>query len=83
VITIKLPDKRAKVAAAAIGSKDDPLIVVTSKGKPKYMRFSLAPHGGRNTKGDSIIALGDGEYVIGVVAPLARSKPVILPEESE
>jgi DNA gyrase subunit A len=83
VITIKLPDKRSKVVAAAVGFKDDPLIVVTSKGKPKYMRFSLAPHGGRNTKGESIIALGDDEYVVRVVAPFARTKPVIQPEEAE
>jgi DNA gyrase subunit A len=83
VITIKLPDKRSKVAAAAVGFKDDPLIVVTSKGKPKYMRFSLAPHGGRNIKGESIIALGDNEYVVRAVAPFARSKLVIQPESSE
>jgi DNA gyrase subunit A len=71
VITIKFSDKQSVLAAAACGRMDDNLIVVTNKKKPKYMRFSLAPRGGRNTKGESIIALGSGEYVTRVVVPRA------------
>jgi hypothetical protein len=55
---------------------DDNLIVVTSKGKPKYMRFSLAPRAGRNTKGESVVALGENEEVVRVVVPRSKSFPV-------
>jgi DNA gyrase subunit A len=75
VITIKFTDKQSVLAAAATGRMDDTLVVVTSKGKPKYMRFSLAPKAGRNTKGDSIIALGENEFVTYVVNPRSQSVP--------
>ncbi len=81
VITIKFADKQSMLAAAAIGRLDDTLIAVTSKGKPKYMRFSLAPKAGRNTKGDSIIALGDNEIVSYVVNPRGQSVPEEVIEE--
>ncbi len=73
VITIKFPDKRSALAAAAVGTMDDALIVVTSKGKPKYMRFGLAPRSGRNTVGESVVALGPGEEVVRVVVPRSYS----------
>jgi hypothetical protein len=59
------------------------LIVVTSKGKPKYMRFSLAPRVKRNAQGKSVVALGANEVVSGVVVPRVRSTPVIETEENE
>ena len=49
VVTMKL-EQGALLAASAIGTMDDNLIVVTSKRKPKYMRFSLAPRSGRATE---------------------------------
>lgn len=73
VIAIKLHDKQAKVAATTVGTMNETLVVVTSKGKPKYMRFSLAPRIARNNTGESIIALGDNEVVDYVVVPRAYS----------
>ncbi len=73
VITIKFSDKRSMLVAAAVGTMDDNLIVVTSKGKPKYMRFGLAPRTGRNAVGVSVVALGPGEEVVRVVVPRSYS----------
>ncbi len=81
VIAIKFHNKQALLAAAAMGKQDDTLIVVTSKGKPKYMRFSLAPRVKRNTLGKSVVALGANEVVSGVVVPRVGSTPVIETEE--
>jgi DNA gyrase subunit A len=82
VIAAKIPDKTAHLAAAAIGDIDDTLVVVTSKNKPKYMRLSLAPQTGRNSTGSSVIALGAGEHVRGVVMPGVRSIGLTETEES-
>ncbi len=73
VITIKLSKEDGMLAAAAIGTMNDTLVVVTSKGKPKYMRFGLAPRAGRNTRGESIIALGPNEVVSYAVVPESYS----------
>jgi DNA gyrase subunit A len=73
VITFKFKDKTDMLAGAALGTMDDNLIVVTNKGKPKYMRFGLAPRAGRNTGGESVIALGPNEYVTRVVVPLEQA----------
>ncbi len=73
VITIKLPSKHSVLVASATGTMDDNLIVVTDKGKPKYMRLGYAPRQGRNTAGESVIALGPNESVTGVVVPRSYS----------
>jgi DNA gyrase subunit A len=67
VITMKLPKDAVGLAAAAVGGLDDHLVLVTTKRKPKYMRISLAPQGGRNTKGDYVISMGEKEVVARVV----------------
>ncbi|MBN2471788.1 MAG: DNA gyrase subunit A [Anaerolineae bacterium] len=67
VITMKLPEDAIGLAASVIGKRDDNIVVVTSKGKPKYMRISLAPKAGRNAKGDYVISLKGKEVVSGVV----------------
>jgi DNA gyrase subunit A len=72
VITIKMGDPNAEVAAAAIGSANDTLTVVTSRAKPKYMSFGLAPQGRRNMTGESVIALGESESVSYVVTAQMR-----------
>jgi DNA gyrase subunit A len=77
VIAVKFHNKQAQLAAAAMGKQDDTLIVVTSKGKPKYMRFSLAPRVRRNAQGKSVVALGSNEVVSSVVVPRARSTPIV------
>ncbi len=57
VITIKMPPDAGGLTAATIGWPDDNIIVVSNRGKAKYMRVSLATETGRNTKGDLIIAM--------------------------
>ncbi|NLE50703.1 MAG: DNA gyrase subunit A [Chloroflexi bacterium] len=72
VITMKLPSDAKGLAAATIGRPDDNIVVVTSKGKPKYMRVGLAPEVRRNAKGDYIISLRVKEVVSAVVKLLPR-----------
>ncbi len=83
VITFKFSDKQSYLAAAAVGTMDDNLIVVTNKGKPKYMRFGLAPRGGRATKGESVVALSGSEYVTRVVVPGRCNVPEPQGEETQ
>jgi DNA gyrase subunit A len=83
VITIKFKDKQSMLAAAALGGMDDNLIVVTSKGKPKYMRLGLAPRGARNIAGESVIALDRNEVVTRVVTFQRRNLPESLPGGEE
>ena len=72
VIAMKLPSDALGLAAGLVGRKDDNIVVVTTKNKAKYMRVSLAPLGGRNTKGDYVISLRNGESVRNVVAYTPR-----------
>ncbi len=74
VITMKLPEDAAGLTAGLIGKRDDNIVAVTSKGKPKYMRISLAPRGSRNAKGDYVISLKANENVSLVVAYQQRLK---------
>ncbi|MDQ7027624.1 MAG: DNA gyrase subunit A [Anaerolineae bacterium] len=68
VITMRLPSGSKEVAAVAIGRQDDTIIVMTSKGKPLYMRVGRAPLVPRGRKGgDIVITLHDDEFVTGVV----------------
>jgi DNA gyrase subunit A len=77
VITMKLPKDALGLAAATVGRPDDHIVLVTNKRKPKYMRVSAAPQGGRNIKGDYVISVGAKESVARVV----RLEPrVELPE---
>ncbi|GAB4435417.1 MAG: DNA gyrase subunit A [Anaerolineae bacterium] len=72
VIAMKLPRRTGGVAAAMVGRADDRVIVVTDKGKPKLMRLGTAPKKKRGTVGESVIALGSNERVVGIVIPQAR-----------
>ncbi len=67
VITMKLPRDAFGLAAGLVGRRDDNIVVVTNKGKSKYMRISLAPRAGRNTTGDYVISLRSKEIVEHVV----------------
>jgi DNA gyrase subunit A len=67
VITMKLPKDAGGLAAVTIGKPDDNIVLVTNKGKPKYMRIGLAPQGGRSTKGDYVISMGAKETAARVV----------------
>lgn len=67
VITMKLPKDAGGLAAATVGRPDENIVLVTNKGKAKYMRVGLAPQAGRNTKGDYVISLRAKETVARVV----------------
>ncbi len=79
VITMKLPKDAIGLAAATVGRPDDNIVVVTNKGKAKYMRVSLAPQVGRNTKGDYVISM---TRVNEAVARVVRLEPRIDPPEN-
>lgn len=68
VITMRLPNDSSELAAAAVGRLEDNIVVLTSKGKAKYMRISRAPRipRGRNG-GDYITSLGSNEIIASVV----------------
>jgi DNA gyrase subunit A len=72
VITMKLPKDAGGLTTATVGRVDDHIILVTSKGKPKYMQISAAPQAGRNTKGDYVISLGAKEVAARVVKLMDR-----------
>jgi DNA gyrase subunit A len=73
VITMKLPKDAGGLTAVTIGKPDDNIVLVTNKGKPKYMRIGLAPQAGRSTKGDYVISMGAKE----VAARVVRLEPRI------
>lgn len=83
VITMKLPGDAKGLAAATIGRPDDPLVLVTNRGKPKYMRVSLAPEVRRNAKGDYVISMTrQGEVVRLVVNLMPRlDVPDVIPDD--
>lgn len=84
VITMKLPKDAMGLAAATVGCPDDNIVLVTNRGKGKYMRVSLAPQVGRNTKGDYIISMTrKGEEVARVVRLEPRLEVPDLPEDDE
>jgi DNA gyrase subunit A len=83
VVTMKLPKESGGLTVATIGWLDDNIVVVTDKGKPKYMRISLAPEAGRNTQGKNVIAMGAKESVWRVVKLEPRIEPVIATSEGE
>jgi DNA gyrase subunit A len=75
VIAMRLPASSVKVAAATIGRLDDNIIALSSKGKAKYMRISLAPRIKRGRSGgESVIALRDGEDVVEVISFIPETK---------
>jgi DNA gyrase subunit A len=84
VITMKLPKDAGGLTAATVGGLDDHIVLVTNKGKPKYMRISAAPQAGRNTKGDYVISMGAKEVAERVVKLIDRIEvPDAPPEEVE
>ena len=81
VISMRLPTGSRQVSAAAVGKLDQNVVVLTSKGKAKYMRLGLAEvvARGKTGYGEQIIALKDKEETIGVVT----YQPVIKIGDSE
>ncbi|MEO0563450.1 MAG: DNA gyrase C-terminal beta-propeller domain-containing protein, partial [Chloroflexota bacterium] len=68
VISMRVPEKSEGVVAGAVGHVEDNIIVLTSKNKPKYMRIGLAEEvkRGRAGYGEQVIALKNGESVVGI-----------------
>ena len=84
VITMKLPKDAGGLTAATVARPDDNIVVVTDKGKAKYMRVSLAPQAGRNTKGDYVISMRPKEGVAQVVKLEGRiALPTSAPVEAD
>ncbi|NLX10163.1 MAG: DNA gyrase subunit A [Chloroflexi bacterium] len=76
VITIKLPTDAGGLAVATVGRLDDNIVLVTDKGKAKYMRVGLAPQVKRAAKGDYVISLRAKESVVRVVRLEDRLEPL-------
>jgi DNA gyrase subunit A len=71
VVTMTLPKEGGGLAAACVGKLDEGIVVLTDKGKAKYMRVSAAPAGKRPFKGDFVISMGAKERVAGVAKYVA------------
>ena len=68
VFSMRLPMGSRQVVAATIGRLDDNIVVLTSKNKAKYMTVGLAKTQKRGRAGgNSVIALGEKESVVGAV----------------
>jgi len=68
VIAMRLPKGSAEVAAATIGRLDDNIVVLTSKGKPYYMRLGRATQIPRGRPGgDILISVREKERISTVV----------------
>ncbi|WP_119072833.1 DNA gyrase subunit A [Aggregatilinea lenta] len=72
VITMKLPSDAKGLAVATLGRPDDNIVLVTNRGKPKYMRVGLAQVAKRGNKGDYVISLKEKEVAVRVVKLLDR-----------
>jgi DNA gyrase subunit A len=83
VITIKLAKDAAGLEAAAVGRPDDHIVVVTDKGKSKYMRISLAPQMKRNAQGDYVISMRASESVDYVVKLEGRIEVPDMPPDED
>ncbi|HML23226.1 MAG TPA: DNA gyrase subunit A [Aggregatilinea sp.] len=84
VITMKLPSDAKGLAVATLGRADDNIVLVTNRGKPKYMRVGLAPVTKRSSKGDYVISMRQNEVVARVVKLMPRlDVPEAVPEPDE
>jgi DNA gyrase subunit A len=72
VITAKFETKDSLLAASTLGMMDDTILVLTDKGRAKYMRLSIAPRKGRATLGKSVISLTGGAEVARIAKIRAR-----------
>ena len=77
VISMRLPTGSRQISAATVGKLDQNVVVLTSKGKAKYMRLGLAETvtRGKAGYGEPVIALKDHEEAIAVV----NYQPIINP----
>ncbi|MFZ4814912.1 MAG: DNA gyrase/topoisomerase IV subunit A [Phototrophicaceae bacterium] len=82
VITMRIPEKSKEVAAAAIGTANMPIIVLTDKHKAKTMRFDTAElvRRGRTGYGEPVIALRGQERVVAV---MTHQPLFVLPDETD
>jgi DNA gyrase subunit A len=81
VIAMRLPRTSRGIAASAIGRKDDTIIVLTNKNKPKYMRIQLAPIIKRGREGcEEIISM---ERVNEAVSSIVMYQPLYVPPKND
>ncbi len=66
-----------RLAATAVATLDDLVVILTMRGKFKVVKFQAASHGARNSRGDYVMSLGKTDRVIGVTQIIQR--PVVLP----
>jgi hypothetical protein len=71
---------KQRLAGMAIGEPDDRVVIVTSKGGSKLLKFDAAGRRGRAARGATILKLREGETVIRAV-PLRPA--FVLPELPE
>ncbi len=84
VITMRLSSTSREVAATAVGKKSDMIIVLSNKGKPKYMSIGVAEEAKRGRAGgkDVFSMSRKNEVVEMVVEYLPLYAPVLMSEES-
>jgi DNA gyrase subunit A len=79
VVNMKVLPDGTQVVAAAIGSMNDHLILLTSNHRAKDIRLIAAPNGRRDKRGDIVIALTGKEQVTAIVTP---QEAQVLPAEA-
>jgi DNA gyrase/topoisomerase IV subunit A len=70
---------KSNLAGAVVGSPDDKLVIVTTKGGGRLAKFDEAAKRGRTARGATVIALKPGDAVEGLVALVGKFEmPVVL-----
>jgi DNA gyrase subunit A len=75
VQTMKLTPVSKAVAAAAVGSFDQAITILTSKDRAKTVKIGGAPAGRRAFKGDYILTLQDDERVASLISRQTARRP--------
>ncbi len=87
LLSMRLPLGSNRLAAATTGRLDDTILVLTSKGKAKYMSLGLAKTLKRGSAGgNAVIALREKEEVVGVARYNLRfpePQPIPQPPQAE
>ncbi|MDZ4770777.1 MAG: DNA topoisomerase (ATP-hydrolyzing) [Chloroflexota bacterium] len=63
VVTMKLSGAAERLAAAALSTPEERLLVLTDHARAVPLRVGLVPSGRRDKRGDIVVTLGEGEQV--------------------
>jgi DNA gyrase subunit A len=66
-----------RLAATTVATMDDLVVILTTRGKFKAVKFRAAPHGPRNSKGDYVISLGKTDRIRAVTHIVPRPEPSV------